>query len=85
MRGGRDHPSCRAVVRDGIVTLNPWRPWLLDAGPLAPYADELAEAGVVLADLGFSGAAPERELTVRFVVPGAGDAEAEDAPPSATL
>jgi len=35
-------PMCRAVVRDGTVTLNRWCPWLEDAEDLRARAHGLA-------------------------------------------
>ena len=44
----RNHPTCRATIRDGAVTLNPWRPGM---GPCGPLKAGYAWVTAALADL----------------------------------
>jgi hypothetical protein len=48
-----DPPTCRATIRDGHVTLNRWRPGLLDGGGPEPAAARTITAAI--ADLRMEG------------------------------
>lgn len=65
-----DRPTCRATIRDGTVTLNPWR---LGMGPRGPLKAGYAHVTAVLADLHHH----DDEL---IVVPVRGTPWAPDAP-----
>ena len=67
-----DSPTCRATIRDGLVTLNPWSPSLLGEGPGATGFRTLTSA---LADLVID----DDEVIVTPVPRAPWDAEAEEA------
>jgi hypothetical protein len=70
-------PFARAVIRDGRITLNPWRPGLLTGGPQRVVLAPLAERHVVMADLSCEPTDGVREeLRVEWVPAGGGNAEA---------
>jgi hypothetical protein len=60
-----DQPFARATITSRRITLNPWRPGLIDGGPTGMLLRPLARRGVVIADLVAD--RDERELVVRFV------------------
>src|SRR5436309_13045107 len=60
-----DRPFARATITARKITLNPWRPSLIDGGPGGMLIRPLARRGVVLADLVADN--EQRELIVRFV------------------
>ena len=67
-----DAPTCRATIRDGLITLNPWHPALLGEGPAAAGFRTLEAA---LADLRLD----EDELIVEPVPRAPWDEDAEEA------
>jgi hypothetical protein len=60
-------PWCRATIRDGSVTLNPWTPQLIRSGPVSMALERLHETGTALADLYAQGDPGDEELLVRYV------------------
>lgn len=73
-------PRCRATINHGtIVTLTEWAPWLVEDGSDGALLDDVAERGIVLADLTIVAGEDGRELIVRFIPEGAGTEEAVDA------
>lgn len=56
-------PLCRATITARSVTLNPWSPGLLHAGPAAMNLRRLRDAGVLLADLFVCGEDDELVVT----------------------
>ena len=70
---------CRAVIRDGRVTITR-RPFHLMAKINLAYTEALREAGTTVCDLELDGEQiGERELTVSFVPPGSETESAVDA------
>jgi hypothetical protein len=60
-------PWCRATIRDGALTLNPWTPQLVRTGPAAMALEALRDRGTALADLYAEGDPGDEELFVRYV------------------
>lgn len=72
------HPACRATIVDGTVTLNGWRPNLMDGGPTQAALDRIEQRGVVLADLTRLGDEGD-ELLASFVTRGPALEDAREA------
>ena len=68
-------PWARAVIRDGRITLNPWKPGLMTGGPDRPILAGLRTTGTMIADLACP--APE-ELVVRWIPDGSQEGAAAE-------
>jgi hypothetical protein len=72
-----NRPFARATITARRITLNPWRPGLIDGGPTGMLLRPLARRGVVLADL--IADHEEREIIARFVPRDSATEQARDA------
>ena len=78
MRDPFDNQTCRAVIRNGRVTITQ-RPMHLMARMTMAYTEALREAGTTMCDLELDdGGIGNRELTVSFIPSGSGTPEAID-------
>ncbi len=71
-------PSARVVVRDGVVTVTEWQPWLANGGPLGNMFRDRERERIAIADLTAVGESSE-EVIVRFRAAGRARRDAEHA------